>query len=281
MTLSTLLVHLDDSPACATRVRLAARLAQAHDAHLVGLAATGSLEMPPQARAALGDALWFDFVRGQDDRVTGLAARFEQEARAAGATRVEPRTARGDVEAALMLHGRYADLLVMGKPDGRAGQGAVDHDAMVHLLREVGRPVLLVPQAGAPAEVGRRVLVAWGATRESMRAVTDAVPLLVAADRVDVLVFNARHGSGVSGSHGEQVGADLARWLARHGAQVEVHDEVTDIDVGSALLSRAADFGADLVVMGAYGHSALRERLFGGVTETVLRAMPVPVLMSH
>ncbi len=121
-------------------------------------------------------------------------------------------------------------------------------------------------------------MVAWNATRESVRAVVDALPLLKQASAVEVVVFNADRATG---EHGQEPGADIGLYLARHGVKVTVHDDVTAIDVGNSLLSRAADWGSDLIVMGAYGHSRLRQMFLGGVSDTVIKSSPVPVLMSH
>jgi len=121
--------------------------------------------------------------------------------------------------------------------------------------------------------------VAWNATRESIRAVADALPLLVKAEAVEVLVVD--HQRRPEG-HGQEPGADIARHLAHHGAHVEVRRLSSGgKDVGRLLLSQAAAFGADLLVMGAYGHTQLREWMFGGVTRTVLYEAGLPVLMSR
>jgi nucleotide-binding universal stress UspA family protein len=141
-----------------------------------------------------------------------------------------------------------------------------------------GRPIIVFPPRGKVSQV-RRVLVAWNATRESIRAVADAMPLLAKAEAVEVLV--ADHQRRPEG-HGQEPGADIARHLARHGAHVEVRRMSSEgKDVGTLLLSQAATFRADLLVMGAYGHSQLREWVFGGVTRTVLYEAGLPVLMSR
>ena len=121
--------------------------------------------------------------------------------------------------------------------------------------------------------------MAWNATRESIRAVADALPLLEEADAVEVLVVD--HQRRPEG-HGQEPGADIARHLARHGAHVEIRRmSSAGEDVGGLLLSEAAAFGADLLVMGAYGHTHLREWMFGSVTRTVLYGASLPVLMSR
>lgn len=206
------------------------------------------------------------------------AAAFEEAVRAVGLRSFEPRVSPMRTEDALELNARYADLVLVGKPDPSNPSCTLGHDGLSMLLQRIGRPVLAVPTSTVERSVGRRPLVAWSATREARRAVDDAMPILKKAERVDVLVVNARPGRD---GHGDLPGADLALLLARQGVEVEARDESTTIDVGSALLSRAADLGSDLIVMGAYGHAYLREWLFGGVTDTMLRSTPVPVLMSH
>jgi nucleotide-binding universal stress UspA family protein len=139
-----------------------------------------------------------------------------------------------------------------------------------------GRPVLMVPYAGRFPDTGKRVLIAWNAGREAARAVTDAMPLLSKAQSVEVVAF------GEGGDHGEVPGADLALFLARHGVKATAaRQHAPGVDIGNQILSRAADVNADLIVMGAYGHSRLRELALGGATRSVLDAMTVPVLMAH
>lgn len=167
------------------------------------------------------------------------------------------------------LHARYVDLAVLGQPTPGA------HDHVTDTLMNVGRPLLVVPRFGRFPSVGRRVLVAWNGSREATRAVFDALPLLRQAELVTVMTFD-------SPDEGREAGADISLALARHGVTVEVvHSTLGGIDAGNALLSRAADLGADLLVMGAFGHSPLRERMLGGATRHILDHMTVPVLLSH
>src|SRR5580700_10703785 len=171
----------------------------------------------------------------------------------------------------------YADLVVIARPES-AGQTAGPPGLAESLVLSSGRPIIVFPPRGAVPLV-RRILVGWNATRESIRAVADALPLLVKAGAVEVLVVD--HERNRAG-HGPEPGADIARHLARHGAHVEVRRfSSSEKNVGHMLLSEAAAFGADLVVMGAYGHSQLREWMFGGVTQTVLYEAGLPVLMSR
>lgn len=119
-----------------------------------------------------------------------------------------------------------------------------------------------------------------------MHAITQTLPILKQAELVQIAVFNPDDNPGL---HGDQPGADIALYLARHGVKAEASVHYTDedrvekrkLDVGNALLSLANDFGSDLLVMGAYGHSRWRETFLGGVTKTILESMTIPVLMSH
>src|SRR6266436_5692347 len=161
------------------------------------------------------------------------------------------------------VHAYYADLVVIDRPES-AGQKAGPPGLAESLVLSSGRPIIVFPTRGTVSRV-RRILVAWNARREAIRAVSDALPLLVRADAVGVLVIDPeRHQAG----HGQEPGADIARHLARHGAQVEVRRLSSGGEaVGRLLLSEAVAFGADLLVMGAYGHSYLSEWMFGASHE--------------
>jgi nucleotide-binding universal stress UspA family protein len=175
------------------------------------------------------------------------------------------------------VHAYYADLVVIARPES-AGQTAGPPGLAESLVLSSGRPIIVFPPGGTVTQV-RRILVGWNTTREAIRAAADAQPLLVKAEAVEVLVVD--HQRRPEG-HGQEPGADLARHLARHGAHVEVRRLSSDGEnVGRLLLSQAAAFGADLLVMGAYGHTQLREWMFGGVTRTVLYEAALPVLMSR
>ena len=185
---------------------------------------------------------------------------------------------REPVPNAFAKHARYVDLAVVGQPN--PDQDVLPGTPMVEsAFLSSGRPALVVPYIGAPETLGDRVLIAWDAGREAARAVNDALPILAKAKLVTVLAVNPKDGTQ---EHGMQPGADIALHLARHDVKVE--SKVTyadDIGVGDAILSRAADVAADLIVMGGYGHSRLRELVLGGATRHLLQHMTVPVLMSH
>jgi nucleotide-binding universal stress UspA family protein len=136
-----------------------------------------------------------------------------------------------------------------------------------------------VPFLGKTSTFGERVLIAWDNGREAARAVNDALPILKTAKSVTVLSVNP-----VLSSDGgrREPGADISLHLARHGVKVEAARAVaSDISVGDAIVADIAEDGVDLLVMGAYGHSRLRELMLGGVTRQILGNMFVSVLMSH
>ena len=147
-----------------------------------------------------------------------------------------------------------------------------------HQLRFVDseRPILVVPHIGVAQPPGRTIIVCWNGLREASRAATGALPLLKAAERVIVLTIDAEKGNEPDA--GQQAG----EWLGRHGVKVTVQrDTAAATDVGNVILSRAADAAADLVVMGIYGHSRMREFVLGGASRTLLASMTVPLLIAH
>jgi len=276
MGLKDLLVHVDNDPACGARLDVAAALAAKHQAHLTGLHPMGWPRLPGYVEVELPRT----FLDEQRRQLEGLArqaeTRFHEGARRRG-IHGEWRVDTGDIVGITKLHARYADLTVVG-------QGIDLKDApyeLAFLPQElalgVGRPVLVVPRYGTFDTVGERVLVAWNGSREATRAVHDALPLLKLATNVTVLSIDPERDTG-----DRTPSADIALHLARHGVPAEGMSTLgLDISVGDLLLSRAADLGADLIVMGAYGHSRVRELVLGGATRHILRHMTVPVLMSH
>lgn len=272
MTYKTILLHLDEQPRCTERLQLAAALAARFDAHLVGLFALGAARIPSYALAEAGP-----LVRDIEERRRGEAAhKVEQAFRKAerrGGGKSEWRLSKDDAAAAVRLSARYADLVVLGQPEPSDN---LARSFVEEVILTAGRPALMVPYAGHFPDTGKRVLIAWNASREAARAVTDALPLLAKADAVEVVAF------GEGGDHGDVPGADLALFLARHGVKATAaRQNAPGVDVGNQILSRAADVNADLIVMGAYGHSRWRELALGGATRSVLDAMTVPVLMAH
>jgi nucleotide-binding universal stress UspA family protein len=281
MSYKDLLVVLDSEAPARRRIDLAAALAERFEAHLVGL-----YPLPiPEAPRHFGyydPALLDPFFRELRERTRQTADKlreaFEHVTSLRGLS-AEWRVIAEGPEADPALHARYVDLTILGQLDPDRGETEMIRPRPEQVTLASGRPILVVPYAGHFEAVGRRVLIGWNATREAARAVNDAMPLLAAAEAVTVLTIDPREGPD---GHGELPGADISLHLARHGVKAEIERTVSaDLPVGDVLLSRAADLGADLLVMGAYGHSRARELLLGGATRSLLRSMTVPVLMSH
>ncbi len=277
MTLKDILVHVDNGPACPARLETAVNLAVAHGAHLVGLHVRPSLVLPGAISPDYG---------GEISRLHGLyseSASAEAKKsfdRAVGAVSLssEWRDIRGDMIDLVALHSRYCDLAIVGQADSADGAIVGDRRLCDHLPIASGVPVLVVPCVGHYPVVGERILVGWDASREAKRALSDAMPLLARAKRVVVLAVNPEGG----GKHGDVPCADIALHLARHGVKAVCETiRAEDLEVGSVLLSRAADEEADMIVIGSYAHSRLRELVLGGTTRHLLAHMTVPVLMSH
>jgi nucleotide-binding universal stress UspA family protein len=170
-----------------------------------------------------------------------------------------------------------ADLVVIGQvdPDARPAPAWRPEEIVIRC----GRPVLVVPYIGSYPRVGRRVLVAWDGSREAVRALNDALPLIRGADSVTLMTVRARVKDL---NHNGTAMERISSHLARHGIEVHV-DEVLQLGtpISDVLLSRSVDLAADLIVAGAYHHSQLREALLGGVSRELFHHMTLPVLMSH
>lgn len=181
-------------------------------------------------------------------------------------------------EEAAAMHGRHADIALVGGPDPVAANPRFNA-LFSALLLDTGRPVLVVPPSGKLLVPPRRVVLAWQPRREPSRAIHDALPLLPRDARVDVLVLDPEVGEF---SHGQQPGADIAAHLARHGLQVQVVSMPREgRSTGAAIIDYAAEQRADLVVMGGYGHSRWRQQVLGGTTRTVLEQASMPVMFAH
>ncbi len=279
MSYQSILVHVDQSRNSAERIRIAARIANAENAHLIGVAMTGVSRWMYANSAPMfadpGMVINLDFLR---DRAQTALNEFERIVENLGVESFEMRLVDDEAAGGISMQARYSDLVVIGQTDLEEPSPSVTPDFPEYVVLNCGRPVLIVPYVGHFETVGERALIAWDAGTQAARAVSLALPLLRRAKIAQVAVFSPQQHLG---RHGEQPGADIALYLARHKVKVNVSEQEVKADVGNALLSLATDFASDLIVMGGYGHSRFREILLGGVTRTVLDTMTVPVLMSH
>ncbi|HET9535387.1 MAG: universal stress protein [Mesorhizobium sp.] len=183
----------------------------------------------------------------------------------------------GDSALSSLSSARCADLIVavQSNPNGESLSSA----NLEGLLFEAGRPVLFIPYAAPATGIFRKVLIAWNGSREAARAVFDALPFIMDADEIEILVVDPEENGE---SNGEEAGSEIAATLGRHGVHVTVVNERSaGLSVGAVIENHAAESKPDLIVMGAYSHSWLREFLFGGVTRTLLQSMPVATFMSR
>lgn len=273
MSLRNILVHVTDSAQSKLRLETAAALCVAHDAHLTGLGVRAVPMMPPYSMGSVPDIVRGPFEAQQAAAVKAARSLFDDAVSRAGwGGRSGWIEREGNVTEIVGLHARYVDLTVTGQDTEEREPFEI---STIDLVLRSGRPVLVTPKGVENKPIGRRVLVAWNGSREAARAVSDAMPILATADSVEIV-------SVAADAAGEIPGTDIAAHLAHHGVAVTVK-LLTDTadDPGAALLAYADDFGADLLVMGAYGRSRLSEWIFGGVTRHVLQEMKTPVLMSH
>jgi len=278
--LGEIVVFIDGGTETPGILEFASILSQEHGARLISVFMQPEPTTTPAETFARGKGMlsMIEVHRAQLERIEAdHRAQFEDVVRRHGIRSESEWRSLPYLSSEVGVHAYYADMVVIARPES-ASQTAGPPGLAESLVLSSGRPIIVFPPRGTVSKV-RRILVAWNAKRESIRAVADALPLLAKAEAVEVLVVDhQRHPTG----HGQEPGADIARHLARHGAQVEVRRLSSGgKDVGSLLLSQAAGFGADLLVMGAYGHSHLREWMFGGVTRTVLYEAGLPVLMSR
>ena len=272
MSIKDILVHVDDGKPVEARLRAAANLAARYGAHLTGL----YVAMPPTLPGYVAVEIPIEIIEIQAGRAKETQARAERQFHHALETaRVEGdwRAEEGDPSECLTRQARYHDLVVLGQQE----DPPLYPDMPDLVVLSAGRPVLVIPYVGRYDQIGERVMVAWDGSRTAARALNDALPILGRAGNVGVIGVGPGQGDRDPGR-----GDDICRYLARHGVKAEAGQAYAeDISVADMLLSRAADGGADLFVMGAYGHARWRELVLGGVTRHMLAHMTLPIFMSH
>lgn len=271
MPLADILVHVDGTPNCRSRLEVAIRLAQQHRASLTGLYVITHQYYQPRQQPSVQRA-----ARDAEKLFTELTASAGVDAHWQCA---DWSVIGVSVSEIINHHSHYTDLVVVGQTDpGAAGKGAPT-DLPERLVLGAGRPVLVVPYAGSFPAVGEKVLVAWKAGRESTRAVNDALPLLKGARQVNLLAVNS---SEDYGDDSESLCSNICSHLARHGVAAHADTALAaTASVGDTLLNRACEEGFDLLVMGAYAHTPQGTLVLGAVAKHLLSDMTVPVLMSH
>jgi nucleotide-binding universal stress UspA family protein len=276
MSYKTILVHITPGTRCIARLDLAIKLAMKYDASLVALYA-----LPPFiAQGCIMAQMGQEVIAIQKKAATELMAKTQEDLRKHTSSldfeNIKWLSSFDEPLDAICAQAKYADLVVIGQSDPSDDSG-IPLDFPQQLILSAGRPILIVPYIGSYSTVGKNIIVAWNASREATRAVKDAIPLLKLAENVHVVAVDSGYGE-----HESFPCTDIVNYLAQHGVNVDGHrSQGGQIDIGNVLLSRAADISADLIVMGGYGHSRLREWVLGGATRTILESMTIPVLMSH
>ncbi len=272
MALKHLLVHVDLSPRASERLGLAVALASRHGARLTGLFAESEWLGPSIVARRSPEQI----ARAMEE----ARSAFEERTRGAGLATDWWHLDRGEYSHLIswtVVCCRYADLALFGQQE-EAGR-RVPEDMIEQVLHSSGRPVLVVPAVAHHPIVGRRVLVAWTGSRESARALNDAIPLMRGAENVTVLSLQ-QPGPGLAA--GSVPPVDVAAHLAAHGIDAEYQRIVTEeTDVVDTVLNRAFEAGADLTVMGGYEQYGFPFLQRSSNTRSILRSMTTPVFLSH
>jgi nucleotide-binding universal stress UspA family protein len=274
-SLRSIRVHLDQQPASAHRLQVGRHLAAQHGAVVAGVYAVPpcfsqvplAADISPSALAALREL--------DDERRRVAHATFEAAMREPGPYASWAEVGSGAVFGDFVHEALFADLLVLGqRPAAGSHAGEMPADFAESVVIASGRPAVVVPHDSSEPATGHRVVVAWKATREAMRAVTAALPLLQKADQVHLANW----------SEPDLEPPDFAaieHYLRHHDVEPKRHAFGRSSAVGDAMLALCRDVSADLLVMGCYGHTRFRELVLGGASRTVLRSMHIPVLIAH
>ena len=267
MTYKNIMVHLDSAPRTAARLDQAVSLAQRFGARLVGVFAEVDASL-------LGKSAEAEVREAYDTASHTFTAKTAE----AGVDGVLRSLVHGNAQTVIQTvieAARRSDLCILGQMDRENRDSRAPTDLIEQVTINCGRPVLVIPYIGAQKTLGKRALVAWNAGRESARAANDAIPLMQGAEMVTVMAVNPPGQKPLDG-------AGLCDHYACHGLTTS-RDllEVKDIGVADYVLSHCADMGADLLVMGGFGHYGFPHILRGGVTRDILDHMTLPVLMSH
>jgi nucleotide-binding universal stress UspA family protein len=260
-------------------LKLVAGLCEQVGAHLSVLVVALAAPPPVGEYAAIVSDVWLqerqEDMKRLKERTTAVSAFLAGSTLSADASIEYPEIAWADET--IGRRARYADLTVAG-PELLA-RGTLKEKAIEGALFSSGKPLLLVPEDAPPTLMPKRVLVAWDSRIEASRAVRESLEILVKAETVHLTLVDPVQGEN---HHGEEPGADAAAYLARHGVKVTV-DRLpkSNHSVADVLRQHAIDVSAELMVMGAYGHSRLRERIFGGVTRSIVESPSLPIFMAR
>ena len=294
MPLKDVLVHTDNSGNSKVRLEYATQLAEVHDANLTGLYVAASPHKNVRSYGQTPNYIVPDLggrsLKEYNEKAHALQDEHQEHAKLASERAhsrfEEASTAKkirhdwihteGSMADALTHHARFCDVAIVGQP-GPESQRHFGETPTDHLILSVGHPVLIVPNMVNDFTVGKRIMVAWDRSPLATRAVHNSRPFLRNADSVHVLAIN------LTPEHRENVpGSGICEHLERHDIKASpVHVESDSEALSKVMLSQAKDLDIDLIIMGAYGHSRLREKILGGNTYHLLNYSPIPLLMNH
>ena len=288
MPIRKLLLPLTGTAAGESAINTALIIARQWNAHILAIhVRADSRDVAPLAGEGLSGAMIQEMMQATDresgERSSAIRVMFDRAIEAAGIHIERPTdhadhptaaflTITGREEDVVAQQARLSDLTIVPHPE--SGDDVSSSDALHAVLFDSGRPVLIAPHR-APTTLGKRVAVAWNGTGEGAAAVQAALPWLKQADAVRILSADEYQRNG-------PLARDLAAYLALHGVRAEMATfRPLDREVGAGMLAAAREFGADLMTMGAYSHSRLRQLILGGVTRHVLEKADLPVLMNR
>jgi nucleotide-binding universal stress UspA family protein len=273
VAIRSILLHLDATPASIGRLTFAHALADRSDARITALFGV----RPRASRAAFAYSAGAALRAADEERVPHEFERAHlRELLAERAPECAWCEVAGDsLRHAFIAEAVYADLLVIGPPSRIDEEGTAPTGFVDAVILESGTPAIVVPHPHRQETVGERVVVAWNGSVAAARALRAALPLLRGASTVHVATWGAQPQFAPFSR------LDVRAWLRRHDIDAELHAADSVAHVANDLAALASDVRADLIVMGCYGHSRIREQVFGGVTRALLNHLPTPILMTH
>jgi len=278
MCYKDILVHLDNSASLNGRLHAAAMLAQTHQARLIGVFVSPRNNIPNYISAQIDSSLRTKIADGQNLEVGKIKTAFESTLKNNDLSG-EWVHENGDALDVITSHARHADLLVVGQFNADDEAVLYLQDLTDRLILAAGRPVLVVPYVYKNAVFGQKIIIGWDGSRTATRAIHDALPILKLAKKTIVMCVKQNSNEVLDD---QPPGQKIAAHLSNHSVNVEAQHIVSnEIKPAHMLLNLAAEQGADMMVIGAYGHARIKELVMGGVTMHLLESMPLPVLFSH
>ncbi|MGI9290224.1 MAG: universal stress protein [Gammaproteobacteria bacterium] len=279
MQYKNILVYLDDGASNTERMKTSLAIAQAHDARITGVALNAAPSLQAMLRAGIGGAN--ELIEKGNEQAQNIVKEFTALADAEGISHdtrvIECKEGRAPQKLAHLARNFDVSVLRQANPDRPNAELVMD--VAEEVLFSSGRPVFFIPYIGTHAIPCQRAVIAWDGSAASTRAVHDALPLMEHMKEVVVLVVDADRQER---TNGEKPGDDISNHLNAHGINNRIERRLSDgVPTSTIILNVLSDTGADILIMGGYGTSKLREVVLGGVTRTLFNSMTVPVFMSH